>query len=294
MNKKQKYSSRQIMLDAEYEIFSYKDTYLQEVQLHHHDFYEVYFFISGNVKYLIEGNVYRLQPGDIVVINSNQLHQPIFEDHNKPYERIVLWIDKRFIESLCTTDTNLARCFEDENLKNRNVLTLPLEDRQNVKLTFMKLLQCKGEDNFGSDIDYKIYMTEILLVLNRLQIQTERNFVQTKIETKNNTLIQSIITFIEEHIDEEIPLETLTKEFYISKYYLSREFKKHTGTTIHRYSIQKKLIAAKELILQGIPLIEVYKRIGFGDYCNFLRAFKKEYGITPKEFYQFMISKESS
>jgi AraC-like DNA-binding protein len=44
------------------------------------------------------------------------------------------------------------------------------------------------------------------------------------------------------------------------------------------------LIHAKEYILKGLPLAEVIVECGFGDYCNFLKAFKNEYSITPKQF----------
>jgi AraC-like DNA-binding protein len=53
--------------------------------------------------------------------------------------------------------------------------------------------------------------------------------------------------------------------------------------------VQKKLIEAKELIIKKTPITEVYKQCGFGDYSNFFRAFKNEYGVTPKQFYDSMI-----
>ncbi|WP_070000378.1 AraC family transcriptional regulator [Cellulosilyticum sp. I15G10I2] len=291
MNKKQKYTARQIMLEAEYEVFHYKDKYLNQIQLHHHDFYEIYLFLAGDVDYLIEGKIYRLLPGDIVIINSNELHQPVFKDNSKPYERMVLWIDKEFVKVLSTSKTNLASCFMPEIIKEHNVARLPMEIVQSIKLIFIKLLNCKEQDRFGGDIDYKAYITDLLLIINKSYLQRDDIALQMKVDVKNNHLIQAVMRYIEEHIEEEIPLDYLASQFYVSKFYLSREFKKHTGTTIHRYIIQKKLITAKELILQNLPLIEIYKLIGFGDYCNFLRAFKNEYGITPKEFYKYMINK---
>jgi AraC-like DNA-binding protein len=83
-------------------------------------------------------------------------------------------------------------------------------------------------------------------------------------------------------------MDELSRHFFISKYHLSREFKKHTGTTLYRYVVQKRLILAKGLILQGNPITAVYEQCGFGDYSNFFRAFKNEYGTTPQEFLQVM------
>ena len=65
-NKIQKFTVRQQMLTNNYEIYRYRDSYLNNVALHHHDFYEVYLFLNGNVNYTIESRNYHLLPGDII------------------------------------------------------------------------------------------------------------------------------------------------------------------------------------------------------------------------------------
>ena len=88
--KHQRFDTRQTMQGNTYEIFRYKDSYLKEVALHHHDFYEVYFFLSGNVQYNIESRSYLLTPGDVLLISPMELHQPMFGAEHREYERIVL------------------------------------------------------------------------------------------------------------------------------------------------------------------------------------------------------------
>lgn len=271
------------MLSRDYEIFHYSDTNLQKVNLHHHDFYECYLFISGDVTYLIEGKTYTLKPGDIILINSTELHQPIINNNEIPYERIVLWLDKNFINSLSTATTDLARCFEDQ--AKVNVIRASIETQQNIKLILTKLLALENYIGIGSELLYKAYIVEILVHLNMLLFQ---NGVKLSIEIKKSNLIDEIIQYINNHIEEDISIDELSEQFYLSKYHLIREFKKHSGTTIHKYIVQKKLIQAKELILSGIPIINVYEQCGFGDYSNFFRAFKNEYGITPKNFFDLM------
>ena len=96
--KAQNFTQRQHMLRPGYEIFRYCDSELGEVSLHHHDFYEIYLFLNGSVEYSIESRIYRLLPGDILLIGPMELHQPrIAKDHG-PYERMVLWLDKRYLE----------------------------------------------------------------------------------------------------------------------------------------------------------------------------------------------------
>ena len=72
--------------------------------------------------------------------------------------------------------------------------------------------------------------------------------------------------------------------FFVNKYHLSHEFNRLVGTSIYRYVIQKRLVIAKQMLSDGLPPTDVYQHCGFGDYSNFYRAFKAEYGISPKDF----------
>jgi AraC-like DNA-binding protein/mannose-6-phosphate isomerase-like protein (cupin superfamily) len=282
--KPHKYLTRQHMLSKDYEIFHYSNSDIASINLHHHDFYECYFFVSGDVTYLIEGKTYYLKTGDIILINSKELHQAIINNKETAYERIVLWLDRTFLKQLSTKETNLTRCFEDEDRKN--VLRGDIEAQQNIKTLLIKMLSLENYKGIGQELLYKAYITEIMVHLNNLAFN---QVVHLGSDIKKSNLIDSIIEYINSHLEEDITVDELAEQFYLSKFHLSREFKKHTGTTIHRYIVQKKLIQAKELILRETPVIDVYKQCGFGDYSNFFRAFKNEYGVTPKQFYEAMI-----
>lgn len=284
----QQYSSRQRMLTNDYEVFYYSDRDLNHVSLHHHDFYECYYFVSGEVTYIIEGKAYHLVPGDIILINTKELHQPIINNHKIPYERLVLWINKAYLVGLCTESADLKRCFEDEDRKN--VLKVNLEIQQTLYSTLLKLIDLMNYNGMGKDLLYRAYITEFLITLNNFMFYAKDKMI-TGIEPNN--LTENIIQYINTHLDESILIDDLAEKFYLSKFHLLREFKKQSGTTIHKYILQKRLIHAKELILEGLPIIQVYEQCGFGDYSNFFRAFKNEYGITPKEFYQIMNQQKS-
>ncbi|OPX45603.1 HTH-type transcriptional activator RhaS [Ruminiclostridium hungatei] len=273
------YQTRQQMHERDYEIFYYSDSKLEKVSLHHHDFYECFFFISGNVSYYIEGKTYALKPGDIVLVDTTELHQLIVMDHSIPYERIVLWIDKSFLNSLSTDQTDLASCFY---AKKDNVIRLSLDLQQTIRTILHKLISIENYTGIGSDILYKSYFIELFVQINMALLH---NNIRPDADVKKSIMITGIIEYINNHIEEELTIDSLSEHVFLSKYHLLREFKKHSGTTIHKYIIQKKLILAKELILKGMPITEVFKQCGFGDYSNFFRAFKKEYGVTPKFFY---------
>lgn len=275
--------TRKHMLSSDYEIFHFLNTDIPFHYLHNHDFYELYLYISGDVTYLIEGKSYNLKSGDIILINTKELHQAVINSMEVPYERIVLWINKSFLHGLSTPETDLTQCFE--NVEKKNVLRADFQIQQNIRTQLSKLLDLENYKGLGKNLLYKAYLLELVIQLNNILINDKSDL---DIEIMKSNLIDGIVDYINNHINEEITINEISKEFYLSKFHLAREFKKYTGTTIHRYIVQKKLIQAKELILKHYPINIVYKQSGFGDYSNFFRAFKNEYGISPKHFYKLM------
>ena len=98
--------------------------------------------------------------------------------------------------------------------------------------------------------------------------------------------VDAVLHYINEHFSEPLTLDELAARFFISKYHLLRKFDAQVGTTVHRYILQKRLINAKQLLAGGVPPSQVCQYCGFGDYANFYRAFKTEYGQTPRQFVQ--------
>lgn len=277
--RKNDYSSRQHMFRTDYELFYYKDMQFKNVSLHHHDFFEVYFFVKGEVRYQIEGRNYHLVPGDILLVNHKELHQVLIEDPEHYYERYVLWLNKDYLKALSSGKTDLTRCFLDR--RKKTLLRTNMENQQLIRGILDKLHYQEIYKGFGSDLLPKAHLTELMVELNRISFEEEDRHQP---QVKKNQLIDSVISYINENLEEEINMDALAGTFFISKYHLSREFKKYTGTTLYRYVVQKRLIKAKGLILDGHPITSVYEKCGFGDYSNFFRAFKNEYGLTPKEF----------
>ncbi|MCR4661395.1 MAG: AraC family ligand binding domain-containing protein, partial [Clostridia bacterium] len=141
--KNQIYSSpnttNQIMTGNSYEITHYRDKYLKEVDLHSHDFYELYYFISGKVSYVIDNMEYLLLPGDILLISPDNLHRPSFYE-NLEYERIVLWINPKYVRSLSSKTTNLGICFS-QSAKEKSFLIRDYIFSEKIKDVLVNLEQ---------------------------------------------------------------------------------------------------------------------------------------------------------
>ena len=93
--------------------------------------------------------------------------------------------------------------------------------------------------------------------------------------------MESLLKYINQNLDKDLSIEALAQKFFLSKYYLMRKFKEETGYTIHNYIVSKRILYARSLIAQGIPVTKAAVKSGFGDYTAFVRAYKKQLGTTP-------------
>lgn len=277
----QNFTYRQYMEASDFELFYYCDDKPPGVDFHNHDFYEIYLFLSGKVTYTVEGKSYRLKPRDILIVNNRELHKAYVET-GIPYERIVIWLNPDFVRSLNTDKTDLLGVFDSSLLNRYNLLRLESDGKEYIYRIVEKLGIACNSQAFGSDILRSSYIRELLVYLNRVyQISKGENF---ELDVTYNDKVTKIIHYINQNLDEDLSLERLSSKFYLSKYHLLREFKKNTGYTIHKYITQKRLIMAKELLKDCKQVSEVCDKCGFGDYSNFIRAFKKEFGISPKKY----------
>ena len=119
-----------------------------------------------------------------------------------------------------------------------------------------------------------------MLQLNRLGYE----LFEPKKNTNDASLYTNLVEFIDDHLDEELSLERLADEFFVSKYHIAHVFKDNLGLSIHQYITKKRLRLCEEAIRARMNITDVYHTYGFGDYSSFYRAFKKEYGISPKEY----------
>lgn len=276
--KAQRFEIRQNMQNDSFELFHYRDENLPSVGLHHHDFYEVYFLIKGKVRYRVEGRTYELDPGDILLMNPQELHQAEVENGDS-YERLVLWINRSYLQSL---GGELDACFDIDRPGHVNLLKPDRIQRANLQEMLEKIRKEVKSPAFGHETYAKGLLLAFLVEINRLADNTDTRLERNEDE---EDLLSRVLSYIAAHYQEKLTLDMLSREFYVSKYYLSHEFTERVGTSVYRYVIFRRLMQAKEMMESGLQPGEVYQACGFGDYANFFRAFKSEYGISPKDYY---------
>jgi len=277
----QKFDSRQNMTRSSYEVFHYNEPPKNDVEVHNHDFYEIFFLISGNISYWMEGKIYKPEPGDILLIDPMTLHRPIIPKDDPTYERIVLWINKSYLADYTDNGIDLSACFHKPDVNRTNLLRPSSLNRAVITEKMGNLVKEYYSESYASSLYSDSLLLQIMIELNRISSNSAKN---PEKQSGSSLLVSKVLEFIGAHYNEELSLDILADHFFVSKYHLSHEFSRETGSSIYRYITLKRLVEAKQLLQDRVPASEVAIQCGFKDYTGFFRAFKGEYGISPREY----------
>lgn len=270
------FDPRQVMLKPTFEVFHSLDTNTLTVDPHHHDFYEIYFLISGEVEYRVEGRSYEVRPGELMLISPWKVHQPVIKG-GQDYERIVLWVDRNHMARFTSETMALTGCFGDAPANLLYPSKLQGADIKNL----LDRMETEGRRNrAGSELYMQGLFLQLMVEINRLAQQADGHGKSSQ----EPDLVNRVLAYIGSHYEEQLSLQSLADRFFVSKYYLSHAFSAKVGTGVHRYLVLKRLSAAREQIAAGCGPGEACQNCGFRDYTTFYRAFKAEYGVSPKEF----------
>lgn len=274
-------------LRGDFEFFHLKDRKNTEFEFHYHDFSKIIIFVSGQVTYLIEGKAYKLKPWDIILVSSKEIHKPLI-DSSVPYERIVIWVNPDFLDKHSSEDCVLSSCFEVASQNNYSLLRLDPADSKNFRQILSQLEAACKSDDFGARILKNSLFMQFIVFVNRSFLGLKKENIAKDIESDDR--INQVLEYINRNLKSELSIEVISSFFFISKYYLMHKFKEQTGYSIHNYILQKRLIEAKYLLKKGLSASEICIECGFGDYSSFVRAFKKMFGMSPRNYYKSIIA----
>ena len=128
----------------------------------------------------------------------------------------------------------------------------------------------------------RILFLKFLIELNRYCIKNPEVYHKT---ARYDKKIVEIIHYINENLAGDLSIEALSEQFYLSKYHMMRKFKEETGYSVHEYILEKRILAARELILSGVPASVASLECGFNDYSTFSRAYKKVLKQIPSKVF---------
>lgn len=280
------FNTRQYMLSKDFEIYYYKDQDMKKISSHVHDYFEIYFFMEGNVSIEIDQKEYRLKYGDIAVVPPGVEHHAVIHDEKTAYRRFVFWITEDYLGKLMEESEaygylmQLVRT-EGEYIFHNDEITF-----NGIQSKVYHLLEEIYSNQFGKEAKIRICVNDLVLHLSRIVYNQkhERSFQEEQ------KLSERLIEYIDRNLDQTLSLDQLAQEFFVSKFYVAHLFKDNMGMPVHQYILKKRLEACKDMIRNGTKISEVYLMFGFRDYSGFYKAFKKEFGISPKGWQEMSLN----
>lgn len=232
---------------------------------------ELLCFISGKCKYKIEEGTFALHPGDVILIPPNEIHQ-IEVDPSVPYERVCINFRP---EVLTPFDPNgaLLQPFSNRTLFGKRVFRG--SDFEDFVCTerFYDMMKPSPDR----------HMT---ILANMIIIMQKISMIYTRVDHSNTASVnmeQELVNFINQHLEQDLTVNALCRQFYLSRAHLCRFFKATTGTSVGKFVTAKRMVKAQQMIVQGHKPSDVFSQCGYQNYSSFFRAYCKFFGHSPKE-----------
>ena len=275
----QNLDSKRGYLHEEFHLFRLRDRSLGEVEYHYHDFHKLMFLYAGEVDYAVEGQRCMMRPGDLVTVPRGALHRPVVSP-GKEYDRLIVYLSPEFLRRESTEACDLELCFTGQYRALGPVLR-PAGSAAGGLVALLKSAQEAAFDRegYGGDLLSRAIMIQFLITLCRLGQQGRLVSPQAEPRSEKNA---EILRYIGENLTEILSVEELSRRFYISPYHLMHRFREENGVTLHSYILAKRLMLARDLISSGVSATEACFSCGCRDYSAFARAYKKQFGVSPR------------
>lgn len=256
---------------------------------HCHDFYEFFIYFSGAPYHSIGGQISPLKPCTLVIIPPFHMHGLVGTQADTPYERAWLYATPAMLQKASMGISDLNQYFRKCASTGRAYFTIRQQEAEKLRTTILEIQeQMIDQSEIGRWQNY-LRVANFLADVYNLTRTADVSYKPVVL----NESIHAILSYINEHYQEPISVQELSRRFGISASHMTREFTAYTGRSVYDYVIYRRILCAKELICAGKPFTEVAFACGFNDYSCFLRAFQKFIGQSPSAYKKYIKSIEN-
>jgi xylan 1,4-beta-xylosidase len=239
---------------------------------HWHKEVELMLVLNGSANIDVNGQSRKLQDGDILIINSYELHEVV--NIEKGALLLILQLNPLFFAGYYPKFPTLH--FESQLLLLNHQQVL-CEDLKKDMLELFYIINGKKET-------FRLQALRVTIILAEKLIALFRDGQKEEVESSPDRL-QRILSYIHNHYNEKISLTTLANTESISPYYLSKFFKKEMGMNFNQYITAVRLSKAMWNLLHSDKRIEdIAKKHGFSTSKSYITSFKSLYRLTPHQF----------
>ncbi|MDO5048564.1 MAG: AraC family transcriptional regulator [Actinomycetaceae bacterium] len=237
------------------------------VSSHSHHYFEIYYLRSGQRYHVIEDHLHLIKSGELIIFPPYLMHHS-FGDKGVGFDRYVLYFSPEVVASakLLNRIRNASNSYSFDGPEARRV-----ED------IFGRLdgVQQRG-DEFAA-VEMRLLVNELLIGMAR---QEPSN---TEVERRDR--VAEVVRYLHDNHCQQLRLEDIAEEFYVSQYHLCREFKKFTKSTVMQYLNKIRIGQAQRLLDEtDLNVTQISERVGFVNVTHFNRVFKQITGMAPLSY----------
>lgn len=260
---------RTIYLDSDLNVEAYRfKGIMQKFPAHFHEYYVIGFIEEGQRYLVCKGQEYIINPGDLLLFNPYDTHScEQIDGKTLDYRCINVYpkIMKKLVLEI-NGNENLP-CFTQNVLYQSELVS-------NLKELHFKISQ--EESEFKKEELFLYFMEEL--------IETYSDLTILPLASETSFEIKTVCSYLEENYTKTITLDDLSVLTGWSKYHLLRSFTKQMGLSPYSYLETIRVNHAKKLLEEGVKPIEVAFLTGFSDQSHFTKFFKRQIGLTPKQY----------
>ena len=260
-------------IDRIYITSAIRNTSYKMVRNHYHNYYELYYVRHGRVAFNIIGSTYMLQSGDFILVPPEQPH---YVSYLASCTRINIYFRKEDLSRILNENLETI----STRFLSSSVIHTPRAYRDVIDNIIDSMLFEEGIDDAYSYKMQELLFSQLVLSCNRYCI-----FKSDSQIADSDDIIVSALQYINKNYHTPITLEKLSKMSNLSPSYFSKKFRKVTGSGMKEYLTYTRLRhAANELLSTSHTITDVAMNCGFSDSNYFKDAFKKMYGLSPREY----------
>ena len=232
---------------------------------HMHDALEVYVLLEGDASFVVESSLYHPRSGDVILTKPNEIHNCVLNT-DSVHRHLCFWID-----------ASVGEIFGEllqHDFGKGNLISPARADRERLFALYDRLYEATVKED--KRCSFYLFL-EILDILSK-------NIDNTHAPQAIPAELKEILADIDKSFLAIESLDYFTERFFVSRSTLGRLFRTYLHVTPGQYLEAKRLAHSRVLLKKGKSVLAACMESGFSNPSNYIRLFKKRFGITPGEY----------
>lgn len=240
----------------------------------HHDMVEILYILRSDGIFEINGSPYPVHSGDLVIYNSDCVHHEAFQFPPPP------------LYGLEAANIQAEGLPPNFLIPSDACPVIPLGDHASeFRHLFQSIYEHSSKQTPTASTTCQYLFRALLSMLHELMDGGITVPAHAKEQSKSNKLGRQIQIYVDEHVLEDLSVQSVAEHFNISSAYVFRLFKQVTGTSLMQYIIQRRMGEAQTLLLiTDLSITEVAQRVGYDNLSHFVKMFSQNVGMSPRKY----------